>query len=292
MAALREAVTIPLKGNAPLWTILIPGGVSGVLLALWVSGQLFSKWAALAIPGLDGSYASGDNALLTTLFTALIVLFGIWQVILPGYYWQVQKNWLEEGPEEAPPSWIMPPRTWFVNLVNAWFLGIVMILPVMLGVLTFGLAMPFALSLYVKAIEADNAFAGLYQFKRVIKETLGNYLPLLKRCCGLLVLHIGFSVLLGLSALSVFGVALVASWWHASACAYIAMPTHRGPKEPLSFEMLEKRGVAVLHPPEKTTETSDTQHHQLDATLLEESETPQIAANASAKKSYNNPWSH
>lgn len=177
----KQAILYPYRKGNFLRCVGIPTGLSLLFSLAFVAGV-----AGLIVTSLGAEQLVGiaDNPMALVGILVPMMAFGAaimvpFALLMNGYFWNLVATWQAEGMDAPPPAWKGHFKDYLVDGFHAILAMVVLFIPMVLGYITVGFLMPFAMAPYFEAAQERRIGAVMKSLPQAMAQAKGQYMPLL-----------------------------------------------------------------------------------------------------------------
>ena len=179
---LKEAICYPYRKENWIRTIAIPMGLQVSMMAICMVA-MFAVMMPMFL-AMDPHKAQQFNPIdmqlkmMATMLPVYVVMI-VMMFPLYGYHWELIDNWQINGLDAPAPGWSGCWKRYFINGFHAFLSMLILFIPGLFCLFTFGLLSPFVYSSYFVSAKEKRVGSVIRNFPASIQLGTQRYLPVL-----------------------------------------------------------------------------------------------------------------
>jgi len=218
----KQALFYPYRKGNFLRSVGIPTVfmlLASALMGAVMFGMIFTSLGVEQLTGLQ----SDPMALLGVLGPALglgfLAMLPV-ALLMNGYFWNLVATWQTEGLDAQPPAWKGNFKAYMVDGFHSILSMVVLMVPMILGYLTLGFLLPFALAPYLEAAQERRVGAVFRALPGSMAQAKRQYLALLGGMWMCVLLYIPVYIAMAVTGVTIVGPMFV-SMAYSVTCMYL-----------------------------------------------------------------------
>lgn len=219
----KQAVFYPYRKGNFLRSVGVPTGLmllASALMGAAMFGVIFTSLGVEQLAGLQNDPMALLGVLGPALGLGCIVMLPF-ALLMNGYFWNLVATWQTDGLDAPPPAWKGQFGAYMVDGFHSILSMLVLTVPMILGYLTLGFLLPFALAPYMEAAQERRVGAVLRRFGPSMAQATRQYLPILGGMWMCVLLYIPVYLVMVLSGVTVVGPLFVSMAYSVTCMALL-----------------------------------------------------------------------